>query len=390
MENIYWQNESIKINQDIIYSIVPVFKESMIVIIVKDITNNSKFEVFINNKWYCSELIQPNVAYNYTVVHKCKVPFDVFIKLKKEKKIGIKIRIPNTQHIVSETILYNKIMDSKENYLLIESVNHIFFRKETIKETIINIIPWIEYHLSIGVDQILINQSQYLTNKNKGSEKLWIDLLYPYLKSNKVFLIMYKDNIQEYSHQTPISNIAFYLSKHRTKWFATHDLDEYICKLDGSWDLNDKKPLQSYLNNIPDYINYIETKMYKVLIPKNKMYISSSTLASVNPMPCFHKCIAKADDINIIWVHYISSWKDKVHEDSKYTLRINHYKPQNEKDIDLINYNKLDPLYKITLNNINKKYNLKYTLIINNILKYITSKSNDMISCNNGPVGVGG
>ena len=86
MENIYWQNKSIKINKDIIYSIVPVFKESMIVIIVKDISNNSKFEVFINNKWYCSDLIQPNVAYNYTVVHKCKVPFDVFIKLKKEKK----------------------------------------------------------------------------------------------------------------------------------------------------------------------------------------------------------------------------------------------------------------------------------------------------------------
>ena len=372
MENIFWIEKSINIDDDIICGIIPVFEESMIIIIVREKKNNNTFELFINDKWYSANLItkEKNIPHNYTVIHKCKVSFDVFIKLKKEKKIDIKIKIPNTTHLITSTITYNKIMDDKENFLLIESLNHIFFCKKNIKQILSNIIPWIEYNLTIGVDQIIINQSQYLTDKDKKANELWIKLLYPYLKSKKVFLIMYKDNISEYSHQTQISNIAFYLNKHRTKWFATHDIDEYICPLNGAWESNNNERLTTYLKNIPRNINYIETKMYKVIIPKNDIYISAPTLTATHPMSCYHKFIVRSNDANILWVHYISNWKNKMQNDSKNTLRINHYK-KNREDNKLIFYNGLENEYEIVKNNIEKKFNFMYPLIIGDVLNYL-------------------
>ena len=123
---------------------------------------------------------------------------------------------------------------------------------------------------------------------------------------------MYEDKMDRYSHQCVINNLILWINKYRTKWFATHDFDEYICPITGTWSKNNSN-IKDYLQKLANNINYIETKMYRTTLPTHG-YPLAPTISSTRPMWCWHKFIVKTKDVNLLWVHIPTNWEKKKYE----------------------------------------------------------------------------
>ena len=97
-------------------------------------------------------LVNKDSPYGNSIIYKCYVSDDIINQLRTKGELEIEL-LSKYEKKYAMTKIYDYGLDfPKEKYLFVESVNHIFFEKVNIN-LIYSIIPWIEYHLSKGVDQ---------------------------------------------------------------------------------------------------------------------------------------------------------------------------------------------------------------------------------------------
>jgi len=158
--------------------------------------------------------------------------------------------------------------------------------------------------------------------------------------------------------------------KGKTNWFATHDFDEFICPKSGLWR---GKNIKTILDKLPLDVNYLKTKMIRCNITtdskKSGIYIKR-TLVSSKSSWCWHKCIIRPEDVNNLWVHEPSNWKN-LKKSAKNDIRINHYelktKPHYHNEPPSIRYDGLHHERKIIEKNLSRFYSddlKKYIKII--------------------------
>jgi hypothetical protein len=337
-----------------IYSIIPVHNESCIVIISKNIKRNQYLSIKINNTWYgCKIYKNKDSPRGDELIYKCNVYANILNMIKNEGAINAELfshykRITITTKIIDFKIDYplkfRLSLPYQKKLCIVESHNHIFFpindidnpnSKNKTFSIIKAVIVWIEYHLQKGVDQIFINQSKQLNENCDDSTNFWFELLAPYVESGQVVLVIYEDKFGKYEYQHIIQTISLWLNKGRSKWFATHDFDEFICPLNGTW-INDNKQtnttksnnIPKMLSKIPNYINYVKTKMIRTAIADTSGVYIKKTLIDKTFMTSWHKCIVKTDDVYVLWTHIPSHWAKPRNANNVHNiLRINHYKP---------------------------------------------------------------
>lgn len=311
-----------------IFAIIPVFRDNTIVFISREF-KDAQLEIKFDNLWKPMTLYKrKDSKYGNEVIYMCNVDKKVMDLIKTKGSMNIelfsKLDRRKTKAIIRDHGL--RPLDLDKQYIFIESLTHIFFEGSIEKKQhyVKLALAWIEYHLQKGVDQIFINQSKYFDKSNNISTEFWKKLLSPYLKSGKVILVLYDDKMNRYSHQSIIQNVCLWLNKGRTKWFGTHDLDEYICPPTGYWDPG--TDIRTVLSKVPDDVNYIETKMVRADIPEFPQIYTTPTKICTGYMWCWHKCIVTTDSVNILWVHTPSHWNKKKKSTDQIMLRINHYK----------------------------------------------------------------
>jgi hypothetical protein len=387
-KNIIIMQKSLCVDLLIIHSIVPVFQDNIIVFIANTIENLSlpipipshaivdNLYVKFGNVWIGTKTYQnKDSPYGTDIIYMCNMSSLIATHIQDNGFIDVKLSTKPDINIPIKTKIYDHgIRALEQQYMVVESMNHIFFagNRQNKCDTIRSILPWIEYHLCKGVDQIFINQSKYFDETDIVSIDFWSLLLKPYLDNNKIKLIIYEDKINNYSHQTIIQNTCLWLNKGRTKWFATHDLDEYICPLNGRW--NDNQNIADILTGLPGYVNYVETKMVRTTIPNSPAIYLAPTKIDCNYMTCWSKCIVRTDAVNILWVHTPTHWIDKKYK-YKHILRINHYKSINlgttHSKIPLSRYDGLKNEHDMVLKNINQLYGTELDDIVMDMIKFI-------------------
>jgi hypothetical protein len=379
--NVWYIDRQIIIDRIKIFAIIPVYSENKIIIVAKDAQTNDSLKLIINNVTYLTKLHQkePTKPYNNAVVYACEVPDETINLIRKNGFLKITLKTLNT---TKDTLVkHYELPQPEEKYTIVESLKHVFFNPNDPDQILNNIIPWIEYHLNCcGVDQIIMNQSRYFDGTDIDSTHLWKTLLAPYLMENKVLLFFYEDHMNRCSHMDAIQNIMLWLNKNRTEWFATHDMDEYICPTTGKWETDQKQNIRDILRTIPQNINYIQTNMYRTTIPNKPTYLAE-TLITDRPMTCWHKCIVRTNDVNLLWVHIPTNWKIPINSHPKSPLRINHYMTLERNrtsdgdfkysDRPTIPYDGLREEHLIVIKNIELKYGTSYQNILKDFKKHI-------------------
>lgn len=341
MTNVINIPQSVKIRDAIVYSVIATpnipNKDRLIAIITNQKIDN--LSIIINNITYTTNCYSNTSSpYGKMTVYTFKPDESIFTLLNDNKKVTCKLSSINEKEIIphtAETTIVNNQLSCNKKQTMIESLNSIFFEDSKVLENIVlAVLFWIEYNLAIGVDQVFINQSIYLTQTNANGREFWCKILEPYINHGEVVLCMYENKITRYEYQGAIQNIILWLNKNRTTWFATHDFDEFICPCNGEWknDIMNKQIIKTILNSLPTEVNYIETKMIRCDIPNNTHVYINPTKIDKDYARSWHKFIVKMDVVNTLWVHQPTNWVIP-RKNSEMVLRINHYEVSTKKAI---------------------------------------------------------
>ncbi len=377
-DNIIKISKTIKLENIIIHAIIPT--NDKVIFLSRDF----KSDIYIYD--HAKDWIKLNVyknkdsPYGSFFIYSYDIDDTFTASLKRDNKVELIISAnANGEKSMKVDVINYKLplLPSNKSYEIIESLANVFFEGELDKKLYMlkSLIAWIDYHILMGVDQIFVNQPVFINEKIPDSSQFWIDILKPYLESNKVVLVLYEDKMHRYSHQQVIQNVSLWLNKGRCKWFATHDLDEFICPLSGNW--QEGQNIKTLLASVPADVNYVQTNMVRVNTQDDlNLVYTAPSMASDGYMWTWHKCIVKCDDVYVLWVHIPTHWaKTKVGMKVKY-MRINHYKSKNHKPshstIPSIPYDGLRDQHILTMDRIKQEY--KLNLDLNDIIKHFDQK----------------
>jgi len=219
------------------------------------------------------------------------------------------------------------------------------------------VIPWIDFHLHHGVDQIYAHVNLGIKSEHLEEATMiqfWKDLYRPYWESGEVVLVFHRNrnvlgDAYGWQRQGGDNAATLWLSKQRAQWFGTHDLDEYVMPDPaGVWDYHpdnhtNSSSIATILSQVPHNCLILTTPMHAVRIPgptaeENHPLFLAQTHVHQKVMPVFHKYYARVDEAQLPWVHSVSDWSPywrspqpcEQHR-SNNVLRINHYKSSGSK-----------------------------------------------------------
>jgi Glycosyltransferase family 92 len=159
--------------------------------------------------------------------------------------------------------------------------NETFFLKE-----------WIEYHKLIGIEHF------YLFNN--GSTDNYLDILRPYILKGEVELYDYPEVGMNQGEHNRIQCDLIYthalsLARHKAKWLAIIDADEFIVPLQTN---SLRKVLRKYENCGGLYLNYLVFGTSHVeKVPKNRLIIETLNLCAEAPIN-FGKSIVRPERVS--------------------------------------------------------------------------------------------
>ncbi|MAF43660.1 MAG: hypothetical protein CMI54_05770 [Parcubacteria group bacterium] len=402
-EDIIYFHKGVKLKNLGIHIVIPIYHTKEILIIAKQPLVPIECK-WLNEKWKKTKsFTTEGSAYGWTGAYTCPMSKKLMNNLLggNESEIQLRLLDDKKTKITAKISDHHLVPSKKPLHTVVESLNPIFFdssdpaRKKTITNfnkhcgsILRRFLPWIEFHLMRGVDQIFVNQP--IRYKENGEEwiSFWKELLKPYLKSEEVKLIMFEDmaemaRINEWggctahaSHQNVSQLWTMWLNKGRSVWFGNHDLDEYITPRETGYFGKEDESIAEVLEGLASECNYVETKMFMVEAPPKEQILLAGNIMAADFMPKCHKFFVRIDDVNLVWCHGVTNWENPVEGITPSPFRLNHYRIKipsgwmpseaatierwNSKSIPHINEKNLSKDRKPVLNRIKKRYGMNH------------------------------